>query len=138
LFSRRCWSLSSCREWYLLFFPSASISRQLLLRLPEKPPTSSSLSFAISSAPSILCAQTRGQKGPAPQPCVLDPPRPASVDRRRHSAPRKSSPRHRPRARQAAEAKTAYRLEARASKGASLPATPAQSSKTTRRADDGP
>src|SRR4051794_23824579 len=45
----RCWAGSSWREW-LLFLPRcASISRHDLLRLPEKPPPSSSLSFAITA-----------------------------------------------------------------------------------------
>src|SRR5581483_2855075 len=53
----RCCCGSSCREWYFDLPRCASISRQLLLRLPENPPPSSS---RFSRAMSCSC----GRPGP--------------------------------------------------------------------------
>src|SRR5262245_26980175 len=47
----RCCAGSSWREWYLLFPRRASISRQLLLRFPVKPPPSSSSFTMVPSPP---------------------------------------------------------------------------------------
>src|SRR5678816_4731403 len=47
----RCWAGSSWREWYLLLPRRASISRQLLLRFPVKPPPSSSSFTMVPSPP---------------------------------------------------------------------------------------
>src|SRR4051812_48707259 len=62
----RCCAGSSWREWYLLPLPRcASISRQLLLRLPVKPPPPPSSSLGIRTA--LLPGPARAPQRPQPQ-----------------------------------------------------------------------